>query len=75
MTNDKPRYLRVPCRIVQVTRDAVLIGVGDEPWNVAWIPLSLIHGADELALRKAMRGDQMTLRIMDWKVNELDLPT
>jgi hypothetical protein len=74
MTDDKPRYLAVSCRIVQVSRDAVCIDPCKGHPDQHWIPLSLIHGADELALRGAMRGDLMTLRIMDWKVRQLGLP-
>jgi hypothetical protein len=69
MTDDRINYLRVPCRIVQVTRDAVLINAGDQHW----IPLSLLHTLDERALT---RGERMTiLRIVDWKVQALGLPT
>lgn len=68
------RYLRVPCRVIQVTRDAVLIDI--DP-RTEWIPLSLLHTLDEraLTLGNSMRGAPMTLRIVDWKVRALGLPT
>lgn len=65
-------YLPVRTMIIKVSTDAVLIH--QQAIYSHWIPLSLIHGADELKLRKAMRGDVITLRIMDWKVRALDLP-
>ncbi len=67
-------YLKVPCYIRQVTRDAVMIA-GQGSLFIEWVPLSLIHGADELKLRKAMRDDFMTIRIFEWKVRSLGLPT
>lgn len=69
-------YSHVKCRVVQVTRNAVLIDIVNSPWTRhEWIPLSLIHGADELALKlgNTMRSDTLTLRIMTWKVRELGL--
>lgn len=39
--------------------------------GTAWIPRSLIHGADDLALGKAFDGQEITLRVMDWKAEEL----
>ena len=69
------RYLRVRCCVVQVTCDAVLIKVDER--GLEWIPLSLLHTLDEraLTLGNTMHGAPMTLRIADWKVKQLDLPT
>jgi hypothetical protein len=74
MTDDI-NYLRVRCRIVQVTRDAVAIRIDET--RLEWIPLSLVHTLDERALMlgNTMNGAPMTLRIVDWKVRQLDLPT
>ena len=70
------RYLRVRCRVIQVRRDAVAIRVDPDP-GLEWIPLSLVHTLDEraLTLGNTMRGAPMTLRIADWKVRALGLPT
>jgi len=70
--SDRVTYTAVRCTITNGTRDAVHITAGQ---SSGWIPLSLIHGADELALRKATRGDVITLRIMTWKVKALALPS
>ena len=65
---DRINYLRVECRVIQVTRDAVLINAGDQHW----IPLSLLHTLDERAL---VSGERLTIiRIADWKVRALGLP-
>lgn len=76
------RYLRVRCRIVRVTHDAVHINVernnpGDLVMGYFWIPLSLIHTLDERTLTSGtvQRGDEMVLRIAAWKVRALNLPT
>lgn len=66
---DRINYLRVECRVIQVSRDAVLINVGDQHW----IPLSLLHTLDERAL---VSGERLTIiRIVDWKVRTLGLPS
>lgn len=69
MTSDRINYLRVECRVVRVSRDAVLIDVGDQHW----IPLSLLHTLDE---RDLVGGVRLTIiRIADWKVRALGLPS
>lgn len=67
---DRINYLRVKCRVVQITRNAVMIdaGTGHE-----WIPLSLLHTLDE---RDLVGGVRLTIiRIADWKVRALGLPS
>lgn len=71
MTDDKPRYLPVRVRIVRPSTNAVCVAAGP---ITAWIPLSLIHGADEINVRMSDPGDTLTLRVMDWKVAALGLP-
>lgn len=71
---DRINYLRVECRVIQVTRDAVLINAGTVPTQPVheWIPLSLLHTLDERAL---VSGERLTIiRIADWKVRALGLP-
>lgn len=69
------RYLRVPCHILQVTCDAVRIDVTQPHGPVMhWIPLSLLHTLDERTVSSKV-GDVITLRIVDWKVRALNLPT
>lgn len=70
MSTDRINYLRVRCRVIQVTRDAVLIRIDQ---RIEWIPLSLLHTLDERAL---VGGERPTIiRIVDWKVRALGLPT
>lgn len=73
MTTDDA-YRPVRCRYVGRSPNAVAIVAGDVS---TWIPLSLIHGGDELALRRGrwLPGDEITLRIMAWKVAKLGVKT
>jgi len=57
-------------RIIRPSTNAVLVEAGDRQH---WIPLSLIHGADELTVRMSDPGDTLALRIMDWKVDALGI--
>lgn len=75
MTSDRINYLRVECRVVRVSRDAVLIDASTHPTcpTVEWIPLSLLHTLDE---RDLVGGVRLTIiRIADWKVRALGLPS
>lgn len=67
---DGDTYRSIHCRYVGRSPNAVAIVVGDVS---TWIPLSLIHGADELQLRRSrwLPGDEITLRVMAWKVAKL----
>lgn len=78
--SDRDEYLRIPGRAQYVRPHAVLFGVGDGVPRSAWIPRSVIHGADDIKLRdetdriNAMRGQggiAMTLRIRRWKAEEV----
>lgn len=39
--------------------------------GTVWIPRSLLHGADDLALGKAFDGQEITFRLMAWKAEEV----
>lgn len=72
MTDDRIDYLRVRCRVVQVTRNAVLIDAGDpQSPCTEWIPLSLLHTLDDRAI--VQNEPPTILRIVDWKVRELGI--
>ena len=47
-------------KVVHITDDAVLIGVGD---RVAWFPKSTITNLDKIVLEK---GKTLELKIVDW---------
>jgi hypothetical protein len=68
-------YTRVKAILHVLTRDAAQISVTDKGalLSPVWLPRSLIHGADDLKLAKAMKNDEVTVRVMDWKANELGL--
>jgi len=67
---DRETYRTICCRYVGRSTNAVAIVAGDVS---TWIPLSLVHGADELQMRRGrwLPGDEITLRVMAWKVAQL----
>lgn len=75
--SDRDEYLRIPGRALYVRDHAVLFAVGDGVGRAAWIPRTLVHGADDILLRdktKAInlsRHTEMTLRIRRWKAEEV----
>lgn len=75
MTPNKVKYAKVNAIIHMATRDAVLLSAVDLGSNndQHWIPRSVISGIDDAKIAKAMRGDKMTVRIMEWKAQELGL--
>lgn len=64
-------YVRVRGWIQAVREKSVLFAVGESVRRAGWIPRSCIHGADDLQLDGKMVGDAMTLRIREWKADEL----
>lgn len=69
------RYVPVKAVFVARTRDAILVDVdmvnitGDHKW----IPLSLIHAADERRLNNAVATDIVEFRLMAWKASQIGL--
>jgi hypothetical protein len=68
-------HVRVTGRLQAIRNDAVMFSVGDAVPRAAWIPRSLIHGADDIALKGKNKGDQMALRIFRWKAEEAGFVT
>lgn len=66
-------YVSILCRLIIRTRAAVQISVGEKGAVRAWIPRTLIHGADEIGLEARSIGIRFNLRIMRWKAAELGL--
>lgn len=73
-------YVKVKGKARHVRDGSVLFSVGDSVSRGAWIPRSLIHGADDLVLRDrreqinrtgAQVGTPMVLRIRSWKAEEV----
>lgn len=59
-------YAVVTATCLSRTAKSVLLEIGDKR---AWVPLSLIHGADE---PKVQRNVTMRTRVMAWKVREIE---
>lgn len=77
-------YVKVQGRARHVRDAAVLFSVGDSVPRAAWIPRSVLHGADDLTLTKQAPqinaggrtgGMAMTLRIRRWKAEEVGFVT
>jgi hypothetical protein len=64
-------YVRIRGRIEAVRKGSILLSVGESVRRAGWIPRSLIHGADEITLDGRMIGDQVALRVFEWKADEL----
>ena len=72
MTDRGEEYVRVRGRVMEVRPKAVLFAVGDSVPRGDWIPRTLIHGGDERTLDAiAILSHEMTLRIFEWKADEL----
>lgn len=78
--SDPRDYVKVQGKARHVRDGSVLFSVGDSVSRGAWIPRSVIHGADDLALRDrrdqinrtgANVGTPMMLRIRRWKAEEV----
>lgn len=75
---DRDEYVSVKGRARTIKSTAVLFAVGETVSRAAWIPRSLVHGADdkrldEMAARVNGRrdGEAMTLRMFRWKAEEV----
>lgn len=57
-------YVQVAGTIVGITPKAVLLDVATEE---VWIPRSLLHGADDLALKESLgKGDTHVFQVREW---------
>jgi len=66
-------YRTVTTRLRARTPKAIKVDLPPAKQGETWIPRSLIHGADDLALAKssAWIGTEITFRLMEWKAEEL----
>lgn len=70
------RYVRVNCILIARARNAILVDVAppdSRDIDKQWIPLSLIHGADERNIGNDHATDEVSFRLMEWKARELGL--
>jgi hypothetical protein len=61
----------VQASIAAVREHAVLLAVGERSQLQRWIPRTLIHPDDSVLLDGAMVGQQMRLRLAQWKAAEV----
>ena len=70
VTDGGDEYRIVTCRVVRVTRNAILL----QPKAVqVWVPRSLLHAKDDLAVANAQWGKERTFRLRAWKAEEIGL--
>lgn len=68
-------YVKVKIILVARTADAILVSrfPNDLKSPTYWIPLSLIHIADERRIDKSKMSDVIELRMRAWKAEKLNL--
>lgn len=68
-------YVKVKVILIARTRDALLIDCELEGTDerCAWVPLSLIHAADEKRIGNNHATDIVEFRMREWKAMELNL--
>lgn len=64
-------YVRIRGKVQAVRKGALMFSVGQSVPRAGWIPRSLIHAADDLTLDGLMVGAEITLRVREWKADEL----
>lgn len=67
----RDEYRTVSAVLVTVTAVAFKLKVPGG--RTAWIPRSLVHGADDLRLPHLDLDEEQTLRIREWKCEEVGL--
>ena len=60
-------YITLDCTIKGLTAKAVLLEYHD---HTAWVPRSLLHGADDRVLDDGAVGQTRTVRMLDWKATQ-----
>lgn len=66
MSNGGEKYVSVTGAMLAKTEKAVRIQT-EATEDPTWIPRSCIHGADDRRIDATAKGDEITLRIFEWK--------
>lgn len=68
-------YVKVKVILITRTRDALLVDckLDGVDMRKAWIPLSLVHSADEKKVGNNHATDIVEFRLREWKAMELGL--
>lgn len=71
---DEYRVITTTFRRISSTGLAIMVDPpkhknGRGGWAI--IPRSLLHGGDDLKVEKFVEGQEITIRILDWKAEEL----
>lgn len=68
----KAKYVRVSGTLIKATANAILLE-NEEKTASHWIPLSLVHALDERWILDTDEDQPITIRLMEWKAEELNL--
>jgi len=63
-------YVTVPVKVMAIRPDPVHVSRGAV---AAWLPRSMIHGADDNLIRAMRAGEAMKLRVFRWKAEQAGL--
>lgn len=66
------RYRIVTLRIKSIREASLWVSIKGRPGEYN-IPRSLLHGGDDIKLARMSRDEDVTLRVMAWKAEELGL--
>lgn len=72
----KEEYVRTSGTLIRRGNNAILVDFAsnqDQPRNEHWIPLSLIHGADEMRINNDHINNTIHFRLMRWKAQKLNV--
>lgn len=66
------KYRTVMFRIKSIREASLWVEIKSRPGQHN-VPRSLLHGADDLLLERMPRNEPVTVRLVDWKAEELGL--
>jgi hypothetical protein len=66
----RDEYVGVTAKILARRAKAVLL---ENDNGSGWVPRSTIHGADDSALEAVAIGDEVSLRVFEWKAQDAGL--
>lgn len=71
MTDEGDEYRTVTCHVVVVGPRAIRLRPPGK--EAVWIPRALLHGSDDLAAARWVKGTDHTFRLRAWKAEEIGL--
>lgn len=66
-------YVTVTTILRRVEDKAILVDRARDDRETVWIPRSVLHGADDIAIERPAIGAWVKIRVRRWKADELRL--